>query len=112
MELLEVISRHVAIDTQAVKIRITHDGREQRLVADIPLLSVGQRIGKLGFIMRREMWRNFDFWLFGSAVFLSIFGIIMIRSAIAGNEILAQSVSRQAIFVVARGSFDDPIFCN
>ncbi len=51
--------------------------------------------------MRREMWRNFDFWLFGSALFLSIFGIIMIRSAIAGNEILAQSVSRQAIFVAA-----------
>jgi cell division topological specificity factor len=42
VELLEVISRHVAIDTKAVKIRITHDGREQRLVADIPLLSVGQ----------------------------------------------------------------------
>jgi cell division topological specificity factor len=43
VELLEVISRHVAIDSKAVKIRITHDGREQRLVADIPLLSVGQR---------------------------------------------------------------------
>jgi rod shape determining protein RodA len=46
-------------------------------------------------------WRNFDFWLFGSALFLSIFGIIMIRSAIAGNEILAPSVSRQTIFVAA-----------
>jgi len=44
VELLEVISRHVAIDTQAVKIKITHDGREQRLVADIPLLTVQQRI--------------------------------------------------------------------
>jgi cell division topological specificity factor len=43
VELLEVISRHVAIDAQAVKIKVTHDGREQRLVADIPLLSVGQR---------------------------------------------------------------------
>ena len=51
--------------------------------------------------MRRVMWRNFDFWLFGSALFLSIFGIIMIRSAIAGNEILAISVSRQTIFVAA-----------
>jgi rod shape determining protein RodA len=51
--------------------------------------------------MRRELWRNFDFWLFGSAVFLSIFGVMMIRSAIAGNEILAPSVSRQAIFVAA-----------
>jgi cell division topological specificity factor len=44
VELLEVISRHVAIDSKAVKIRITHVGREQRLVADIPLLSVGQRM--------------------------------------------------------------------
>jgi cell division topological specificity factor len=43
VELLEVISRHVAIDTKAVKIKVTHDGREQRLVADIPLLSVGRR---------------------------------------------------------------------
>jgi cell division topological specificity factor len=42
IELLEVISRHVAIDSKAVKIKVTHEGREQRLVADIPLLSVGQ----------------------------------------------------------------------
>ena len=42
VELLEVISRHVAIDSKAVKIRVTHDGREQRLIADIPLLSVRQ----------------------------------------------------------------------
>jgi len=40
VDLLEVISRHVAIDPVKVKIRITHDGREQRLVADIPLLNV------------------------------------------------------------------------
>ena len=51
--------------------------------------------------MKRGLWRNFDFLLFGSALFLSIFGVIMIRSAIAGNEILAISVSRQAIFVTA-----------
>jgi cell division topological specificity factor len=43
VELLEVISRHVAIDTNAVKIKVTQDGREQRLVADIPLLPSGQR---------------------------------------------------------------------
>ena len=48
VELLEVISRHVAIDSKAVKIRITHDGREQRLVADIPLISVGQRMDNEG----------------------------------------------------------------
>ena len=40
VELLEVISRHVDIDVDAVKIKVIHDGREQRLVADIPLLPV------------------------------------------------------------------------
>jgi rod shape determining protein RodA len=50
--------------------------------------------------MRREIWRNFDFWLFGAALFLSIFGVMMIQSAIAGNEVLAESVSRQPIFLV------------
>jgi rod shape determining protein RodA len=49
--------------------------------------------------MKRELWRNFDFWLFGASVFLSIFGIMMIQSAIAGNEVLAESVSRQPIFL-------------
>ena len=49
--------------------------------------------------MKREIWRNFDFWLFGAAIFLSIFGIMMIQSAIAGNETLAQAVSRQPIFL-------------
>lgn len=38
-ELIEVISRHVSINPAKVKIKITHDGREQRLVADIPLLT-------------------------------------------------------------------------
>ena len=49
--------------------------------------------------MKRELWRNFDFWLFGASVFLSLFGVMMIRSAIAGNEVLADSTQRQAIFV-------------
>jgi len=49
--------------------------------------------------MRRQNWRNFDFWLFGAAMFLSIFGIMMIQSAIAGNEVLAESVSRQPLFL-------------
>ncbi len=51
--------------------------------------------------MRREIWRNFDFWLFGAAIFLSIFGIMMIQSAIAGNEVLAESVARQPLFLTA-----------
>jgi len=49
--------------------------------------------------MQKENWRNFDFWLFGATLFLSIFGIMMMQSAIAGNEILAESVSRQPIFL-------------
>ncbi len=49
--------------------------------------------------MKRELWRNFDFWLFGASIFLSIFGIMMIQSAIAGNKVLALSVERQPIFL-------------
>lgn len=44
-------------------------------------------------------WRNFDFLLFGAVIILSIFGVAMIRSAIAGNEVLAELVSRQMIYV-------------
>ena len=39
-EILEVISRHVDIDSNAVQIAVEHDGRQQRLVADIPLRSL------------------------------------------------------------------------
>jgi cell division topological specificity factor len=42
-ELLQVISRHVDIDRDAVQIDLEHDGRAQRLVADIPLRSVTRR---------------------------------------------------------------------
>jgi cell division topological specificity factor len=38
-EILQVISRHVDIDSEAVQIAVEHDGRSQRLVADIPLRS-------------------------------------------------------------------------
>lgn len=51
--------------------------------------------------MKRELWRNFDFLLFGAVLFLSIFGVMMIQSAIAGNEVLAESVSRQPLFLAA-----------
>lgn len=50
-------------------------------------------------MVKREIWRYFDFWLFGSVVFLCIFGIAMIRSAIAGNAELLGLPTRQAIFV-------------
>lgn len=39
-ELLEVISRHIAIDPSAVSITMAQEGREQRLLADIPLKPV------------------------------------------------------------------------
>jgi len=48
--------------------------------------------------LRSIIWRHFDFWLFGVVVLLSIFGIAMIRSAIAGNEELLELPSRQMIY--------------
>ena len=45
-------------------------------------------------------WRYFDFWLLGAVALLVVFGITMIRSAIAGNIELAELnlVGRQLIF--------------
>jgi rod shape determining protein RodA len=50
--------------------------------------------------MRSISWRYFDFWLLGAVAFLTIFGITMIRSAIAGNIELveANTVTKQIIF--------------
>jgi rod shape determining protein RodA len=50
-------------------------------------------------MVRRETWRHFDFLLFGAVIVLSIFGVAMIRSAIAGNTVLAELVTRQTIYV-------------
>ena len=36
-DLLEVLSRYIKIDPDSVKINITQDGRQQRLIADIPI---------------------------------------------------------------------------
>lgn len=49
-------------------------------------------------MFRGVSWRHFDFWLLGVIVFAIAFGVAMIRSAIAGNEELAQSVQRQIQF--------------
>ena len=38
-EIIAVISKHVNIDRQAVEISLTQDHRENRLVANIPLLT-------------------------------------------------------------------------
>ncbi len=42
-ELIQVISRHVDIDPTAVRIEMTQEGREQRLIADIPLTASRRR---------------------------------------------------------------------
>ena len=42
-ELIQVISRYVAIDPTAVRIEMEQDGRQQRLLADIPLLTAQRR---------------------------------------------------------------------
>jgi len=48
-------------------------------------------------------WRYFDFWLLGAVALLVIFGVTMIRSAVAGNiELVTLNlVRRQIIFAVA-----------
>jgi cell division topological specificity factor len=43
-EIIEVISRHVEIDPDAVRIDMEQDGREQRLIADIPLRPMRRRL--------------------------------------------------------------------
>lgn len=44
-DLLDVISKHVDIEPDAVRIGLERDGRSQRLVADIPLRSTVRRRG-------------------------------------------------------------------
>jgi cell division topological specificity factor len=36
-DLLDVLSGYIEIDAESVKIDITRDGRQQRLIADIPI---------------------------------------------------------------------------
>src|SRR4030066_345503 len=52
--------------------------------------------------MSQTNWRHFDFWLLGAVALMTIFGITMIRSAVAGNIELetADIVRRQLIFAV------------
>ena len=42
-EIIQVISRHIDIDPSAVRIEMAQDGREQRLVADIPIQPAKRR---------------------------------------------------------------------
>jgi rod shape determining protein RodA len=52
--------------------------------------------------MSETNWRHFDFWLLGAVALMTIFGITMIRSAVAGNIELeaANLVQRQLIFAI------------
>jgi cell division topological specificity factor len=42
-DLIEVLSRHVDIDPSTVRIEMNQDGRQQRLIADIPINPAGRR---------------------------------------------------------------------
>ncbi len=42
-DLIAAISRHIEIDPNAVRIEMSQEGREQRLIADIPLRPLGRR---------------------------------------------------------------------
>jgi rod shape determining protein RodA len=46
-------------------------------------------------------WRYFDFWLLGAVVLATAFGTTMIRSAVAGNEVLQPLINRQIYFALA-----------
>ncbi|HQA29414.1 MAG TPA: FtsW/RodA/SpoVE family cell cycle protein [Brevefilum fermentans] len=48
----------------------------------------------------RNIWQNFDFLLFGAGLILSILGIALIRSSIAGNIALADHPNRQTTFLI------------
>lgn len=47
-----------------------------------------------------RLWRHFDVWLLAVVALMTIAGIAMIRSAIGGNENLAELVPRQAIYAL------------
>lgn len=42
-ELIDVISRHIDIDPSAVHFKVAQDGRQQRLIAEIPITPSGRR---------------------------------------------------------------------
>ncbi len=48
----------------------------------------------------RTAWQYFDFYLLGAVAILTIFGIAIIRSAVAGNVELTGAPQRQLIFAV------------
>jgi rod shape determining protein RodA len=51
-------------------------------------------------MLRSTAWRYFDFWLLGAVVLATAFGTTMIRSAVAGNELLVPLINRQIYFAL------------
>src|SRR6266498_739320 len=51
-------------------------------------------------MLRNISWRYFDFWLLGAVVLATAFGTTMIRSAVAGNEVLLPLINRQIYFAL------------
>lgn len=51
-------------------------------------------------MIRGLSWRSFDFLLLGAVVLATAFGTAMIRSAVAGNEVLLPLVTRQIYFAI------------
>jgi rod shape determining protein RodA len=49
---------------------------------------------------KRETWRHFDYWLFGAVIVLCIFGVAMIRSAVAENAQLSGLPRTQMVWIV------------
>jgi rod shape determining protein RodA len=47
---------------------------------------------------RLRIWRHFDVWLLGAVILVSLAGVAMIRSAIAGSPSLLEMPTRQAIY--------------
>jgi cell division topological specificity factor len=42
-DIIEVISRHIKVDRESVKIKVQQDGREQYLLAEIPIIQTNRR---------------------------------------------------------------------
>ncbi len=47
----------------------------------------------------QNIWEKFDFWLFGAVLLLSILGVALVRSSIAGNIELVDHPQRQTTFL-------------
>ena len=105
-ELITVISRYVEIDPDGVEVTFTQSKRENRLVADIPVVGPAGRsrpakvtasTGARG--VAKRSWRNFDYLLLGTLLVLSAYGVVMIYSATINTLGVENPVQRQIIYV-------------